>query len=215
MKRIYVWEFPVRLTHWTLAVCMVTLSFTGFYIGAPFIHAVDNSELIMAWMRAIHFTAAFVFVTAFALRMYWLFAGNKYARYNQIFPTSVQRWQDAYKTGRYYLFLSKSLPYAAGHTALAGLSYFALFLLYAIEIVTGSAMLYVAHGGGTIFWLMGGWSIGLISIAYLRLVHHIIMWAIAVFVVLHVYIGWHNDIVERSGLISSMFDGYKHQEEES
>jgi Ni,Fe-hydrogenase I cytochrome b subunit len=40
------------------------------------------------------------------------------------------------------------------------------------------------------------------------------MWFIAVFVIAHVYIGWHNDLVERNGLISSMFGGYKSMEDE-
>jgi Ni/Fe-hydrogenase 1 B-type cytochrome subunit len=213
MKQIYVWEFPVRLAHWLIAASIVTLSFTGFYIGAPFIHAVDNSELIMAYMRFVHFTAAFIFTAAFLVRMYWWFAGNKYSRYNQFIPTTFQRVKDAYHTGQFYAFCSRTLPYAPGHTALAGLSYTFLFIMYVIEIVTGGAMLYLAHGGGTVFWLLGGWSLGIMSVGYLRLIHHLIMWFIALFVIAHVYIGWHNDLVERNGLISSMFGGYKNQED--
>jgi len=35
------------------------------------------------------------------------------------------------------------------------------------------------------------------------------MWCIWIFVIIHVYISWHNDIIERNGLISSIFSGYK------
>jgi Ni/Fe-hydrogenase 1 B-type cytochrome subunit len=35
------------------------------------------------------------------------------------------------------------------------------------------------------------------------------MWVIAVFLILHIYIGWHNDIMERNGLMSSIFSGFK------
>jgi len=213
MKRVYVWEFPVRLAHWLLAASIVTLSVTGYYIGVPFIHAADNDELIMAYMRTIHFTAAYIFIVAFLLRVYWLFAGNEYARLNQMIPTTRQRMKDVYRTGLFYAFRRKTLPHATGHTALAGVSYVCLFALYIVEIVTGGAMLYAAHGGGTISWLLGGWSLGIMSVAWLRLIHHLVMWMIAIFVIIHVYVGWHNDIVERNGLISSMFGGYKNQED--
>ena len=213
MKQIYVWEFPVRLAHWLIAASIVTLSFTGFYIGAPFIRALDNSELIMAHMRFVHFTAAFIFISAFLVRMYWLFAGNEYARYNQLIPTTLQRVKDAYSTGKFYAFCRGTLPHATGHTALAGIEYTLIFFLYVMAITTGGAMLYIANGGGTIFWLLGGWSLGIMSVGYLRLIHHLIMWLIAFFVIVHVYLAWHNELIERNGLISSMFGGYKNQED--
>ncbi|HDY70958.1 MAG TPA: Ni/Fe-hydrogenase, b-type cytochrome subunit, partial [Nitrospirae bacterium] len=34
-KRVYAWEFPVRLTHWINVLCIIALSITGFYIGNP------------------------------------------------------------------------------------------------------------------------------------------------------------------------------------
>jgi Ni,Fe-hydrogenase I cytochrome b subunit len=32
-------------------------------------------------------------------------------------------------------------------------------------------------------------------------------------VIAHVYISWHNDLIERNGLISSIFSGYKNMED--
>jgi Ni/Fe-hydrogenase 1 B-type cytochrome subunit len=128
-------------------------------------------------------------------------------------PTTRRRVGDLFRTALFYAFCSKTLPPATGHTALAGLSYAGLFGLYVAEIVTGGAMLYVAHGGGAALWLLGGWSLAVMDVAWLRLIHHCVMWLIAAFVIVHVYIGWHNDILERNGLISSMFSGYKHEEE--
>jgi Ni/Fe-hydrogenase 1 B-type cytochrome subunit len=231
MKQVYVWEFPVRLTHWLLAASIFVLSLTGFYIGAPFIYGTDwqavgfvqgpngyevlgnDAVLIMAWVRFVHFVAAFIFSTAFLVRLYWWFAGNQYARYDQFIPTNMERVKNCVDTGLFYAFCKKTLPHSPGHTGLAGLSYTFLFLLYITEIITGSAMLYLAHGGGTIFWLLGGWSLAIMSVGYLRLIHHLAMWVIAVIVVAHIYIGWHNDLVERNGLISSIFSGYKSQED--
>jgi Ni/Fe-hydrogenase 1 B-type cytochrome subunit len=213
MKPVYVWEFPVRLTHWLGVLSIVILSVTGFYIGSPFMHATDAESLITAHMRFIHFTAAYVFTVSLILRMYWWFAGNRYARLSQFIPTTAERLRNIRKTAKFYAFCQGNLPYTPGHTGLAGLTYTFLFLLYLIEITTGFAMLSVAHGGGAVWTLFGGWSLSLMSVAYLRLMHHLIMWVIWVIVIIHVYTGWENDIVERNGLISSIFSGYKSLDE--
>jgi len=212
MSRVYVWEFPVRVTHWLLVLSIVVLSVTGFYIGAPFIYG-DADTLIMAYMRFVHFVAAFLFTVCVVVRMYWWFACNKYAKLNQFIPTNGERIKNTIDTGLFYAFLKKELPHSPGHTGLAGLSYTFLFGLYIIEIITGSAMLKVAHGGGAIWTLMGGWSLSLMSVAYLRLIHHLVMWVIGLFVMAHVYISWHNDLIEKNGLISSIFSGYKNMED--
>jgi Ni/Fe-hydrogenase 1 B-type cytochrome subunit len=212
MSRVYVWEFPVRLTHWLLVLSIVVLSVTGFYIGAPFLSG-DAETLMMAYMRFVHFVAAFVFTVCVVVRMYWWFAGNQYARINQFIPMSSERIKNTACTASFYAFCSKDLPHYPGHTGLAGLSYTFLFGLYIVQIVTGFAMYSVAHGGGAVWTLLGGWSLGLINVAYLRLIHHLIMWVIGVFLIAHVYIGWHNDLIERNGLISSIFSGYKNMED--
>jgi Ni/Fe-hydrogenase 1 B-type cytochrome subunit len=212
MSRVYVWEFPVRVAHWLIALSIVVLSVTGFYIGAPFLEG-DADSLIMAYMRFVHFVAAFLFTVCVIVRMYWWFAGNKYAKLNQFIPTSGERIKNVIDTGLFYAFLKKDLPHAPGHTGLAGLSYTFLFCLYLAQIITGFAMYTLAHGGGAIWTMLGGWSLSLMSVAYLRLIHHLIMWVIGLFVIAHVYIGWHNDLIERNGLISSIFSGYKNMED--
>ena len=34
-KPVYVWEAPVRLWHWVMALAMVVLAVTGYFIGSP------------------------------------------------------------------------------------------------------------------------------------------------------------------------------------
>ena len=34
---IYVWEAPVRIWHWAMAVCMAVMIVTGFLIGTPLV----------------------------------------------------------------------------------------------------------------------------------------------------------------------------------
>jgi len=189
------------------------LSVTGFYNGAPFLYG-DGDTVIIAYTRFAQFVAAFIFTTCVLVRMYWWFTGNKYARINQFIPTTAERIENTLCTAMFYAFCKKDLPHSPGHTGLAGVSYFFLFGLYIVEIITGFAMLTVAHGGGAFWTIMGGWSLGIMSVAYLRLIHHLIMWVIWLFVIAHVYISWHNDLIEKNGLISSIFSGYKNMEED-
>ncbi|HEY5647534.1 MAG TPA: cytochrome b/b6 domain-containing protein, partial [Pseudomonadales bacterium] len=83
---VYVWDLPVRLTHWLLAISITVLAITGFYIGHPFITAPDpaGQEFVMGTILAIHFFAAIVFSLSELARIVWMFVGNKYARWNQM-----------------------------------------------------------------------------------------------------------------------------------
>jgi Ni/Fe-hydrogenase 1 B-type cytochrome subunit len=207
-KKLYVWEFPVRLTHWLNALSITALFVTGLYVGAPYFHAVSEDQLIMAQMRYIHFIAGYVFTVSVLIRIYWWFAGNKYARLNQFIFVNSERWKDTIDTALYYVFLKKDIPHDPGHTGIAGLTYFCMFMLFLLQILTGFALYSETHVGA--FWtLMGGWLFSLIGTGTVRLIHHLIMWAIGIFLILHIYIGWHNDIAERNGLMSSIFSGYK------
>jgi len=208
--RIYVWEFPVRLTHWLNVISILTLLFTGFYIGAPFIHAARENQFIMATMRFLHFVAAYVFMACVLVRLYWWFAGNKYARLEQFIPTSSERRKDLIDTLLFYVFLKKDSTHATGHNALAGLAYFLLFIVFIVEILTGFALYSESHVGA--FWtLAGGWLFSIFSTGTVRLVHHLLMWIIVPFTIVHVYLSVMGDLLERNGLIGSMLSGYKTQ----
>lgn len=206
--RVYAWEFPVRFTHWVNVVSIITLSITGYYIGNPFIHAISSKQYIMGWIRLIHFIAGYVFLMSVIIRVYWAFMGNRYARYKTWFPFTSRRFNDLVDALKFYLFISKKPPYAVGHTALAGFMYFIIFLLFIFQIILGFAMYSVNHSG-VIWSLLGGWLTGVIHLQTIRLLHHIIMYGILAFAILHIYIGWYADSKERNGLMGSIFSGYK------
>lgn len=208
-KRVYVWEWPVRLTHWLNVICIIILSFTGFYIGWPFIAPPLTDEFpIMAIMRYIHFVAAYVFAMSFIIRIYWTFAGNKYANLAEFIPFSKKVWKEMLGDIKFYLFLKKEHPHRPGHHTLAGVSYVALFLLFCLEIITGFVLYSQSHHG-FVATLMGGWILGYVSVQFIRLIHHLSMWLMIIFAMVHIYIGWYNDIVDRNSIISSIFSGYK------
>jgi Ni/Fe-hydrogenase 1 B-type cytochrome subunit len=211
-KKVYVWEFPVRLTHWLNFLSILALAVTGFYIGAPYLYAINENQLIMAQMRYVHFIAGYVFAISMFVRIYWMFAGNQYSRWRQFVPLGAERIQSLTGTTAYYCFLREECPLAVGHTGIAGVTYLVVFLVFLFQILTGFALYSQSHVGG-LWTLMGGWLFAIIGQGTVRLIHHLTMWFIAVFVIVHIYISWHNDIGERAGLVSSMFSGYKSIEE--
>ena len=207
--RVYIWEFPVRLTHWINVLCILILSVTGIYIGHPFIHAYSADQYIMGWVRFIHFTTAYVFVMSIIIRIYWAFVGNKYANWRGIFPSTSRRWREIIDTFKYYFFISRVSPHSVGHQALAGLSYLVLYVLFISQIVCGFALYSLAHEGGFIWTLLGGWLPRIINLQYIRLFHHLNMYVLLAFLILHVYITWFYSAIEQNGLVGSMFNGYK------
>jgi Ni/Fe-hydrogenase 1 B-type cytochrome subunit len=206
--RVYVWELPVRVTHWFIFLPAVVLSFTGYYMHNPFIVARSSTTFLMATIRSIHEVAGFVFLSAFLLRMYWFFQGNEWSNWRAFVPIHRRQWRGMGNMVAYYSFLRKDLTHHVGHNALAAVTYLLMFTLMFIEIVTGLTLYTQVRGA----WLLAplfSWLPRVIDIQEIRLIHFCIMFAFFAFVVHHVYsavlVSWE----ERNGLIESIFTGYK------
>jgi len=211
--RTYVWELPVRISHWFTVLPIAVLSFTGYYMHNPFIVVRARTAYVMGTMRFIHLLAASVFISAFLLRFYWFFVGNEWSNWRAFVPIRRSQWQGMGRMVAYYSFLRKNLAHHVGHNALAAVTYMVMFTLMLIEILTGLA-LYSYTVSNRVLTFFIGWLPRLINISYLRLTHFLIMFAFAVFVIHHVYsavlVSWE----ERNGLIESIFTGYKFVPEE-
>jgi Ni/Fe-hydrogenase 1 B-type cytochrome subunit len=214
LKIIYVWEIPVRVTHWVNVLAMLTLCVTGIFIGHPLSIGESASAYTMGWIRFVHFTAAYVFAIGLAVRAYWSLVGNKYSNWRAFFPflNKADR-EKMIATFKYYFFINRHLPHVVGHNAVASTAYFLAFLLYLGMIVSGFT-LYSEHAPGGMLHKLLGWITTIFSNQSLRLIHHSFMWLLIGFVINHVYSCWLMDIKERGGIISSMFSGYKSMEEE-
>ena len=203
--RIYVWQVPVRLTHWVTFTAIVILTVTGAYIADPFFFTFDAET--MSTMRALHMLAAFVFLASGVLRTYWLFAGNQFSRWTAFIPTNRRHLHEVRTQTAFYLFRSRDIPGILGHNALAGGTYTVVFILFAIQTVTGFGMLAI-HG--TEPWAaLFGWVPALFGEQGMRLIHHLLMWVILAFSIHHVYSAILVDHWERNGLMSSIFAGSK------
>lgn len=209
--RIYIWEFPVRVVHWVLFFSILILSFTGYYLGNPFISVSGPAKglFIMGTMRAVHLYTAGVFSAAVLFRIYWFFAGNRYARLTDFIPLRRQRLRGWWQTFLYFFFLKPHPEVYPGHDALAASTYAFIFLIYLLLIATGLALYTVYAPANSVFQVFrflipvfGGLQVAL-------LIHHICMYVVLIFAVIHIYsvVLW--SIIEDSGEIDSMFNGYK------
>ena len=214
MKSVYVWEAPMRAAHWVNAAAISFLCFTGLYIGNPFLQAPPGEVFYMATMRFIHFVAAYFLTVFWLVRLYWAFAGNEYSRLGVFFPFARKEGRRGMAENlKFYLFISKQPPVAVGHTPLGAISYLVVFLLLLGEIITGFAL--YSHTHHAFFWtFMGGWLLSVIASPTIRFIHHLIMWILTWFVILHIYLAWLNDIAEKNFVMSSIFSGYKGVHEE-
>ena len=207
---VHLWGLPVRTMHWVAAICVVLLVVTGLFIGHPYfmVGAGATTPFVMGWMRFLHFTAAATLIATGIVRVYWLFAGNRYERLKALFPWRLSDWKNAGRVLHKYLFIyPERSPHFLGHNPLQQISYTALYGLVLVQIVTGFAMYGLADPQGffhgTMAWvapLFGG-------IQNVRFVHHVATWVFVTFIPVHVYLTVRADALHREGRVSSMISG--------
>ena len=203
--RVYVWEVPVRVTHWVTVFCVVVLSITGGYIADPFL--IPETGATMGIIRFVHMLTAYVFVCSGIVRTYWLFRGNRFASWRAFIPTNRKHLNELRTQTGWYLFIRHELPGILGHNALAAATYTIVFALFGVQTLTGFA-LEAQHGNPVVVSLFG-WIADLLGVQMVRLIHHLAMWVILGFMVHHVYSCLLVDHVEKNGLLSSIFAGFK------
>lgn len=211
LERVYVWELPVRLTHWILFFSILILSATGYYISHPFISVPGPAKdhFVMGTARTIHLYAAIAFTLAVVVRIYWFFAGNEYARLAEFIPVSLRRLRSLWRTFLYYSFMRHDPDEYPGHNALAGASYFLIFAVYLVLIATGLALYTVVASASSPFQVFDSLVPLFGGLQMARLIHHIGMWIVLIFAVVHIYFVLLSSIIEHIGTFDSIFSGYK------
>ena len=208
---VYVWQIPVRVTHWLIALSLLVLSITGLYIGRPFMTVPGQAGqwFVMGWTRIIHFYAAIVFTVAVIVRVLWMFTGNKYARWDKFVAVHRTRQKGILPTVLFYSFLRDKPPAYVGHNPVAGSAYLLVFGLYFLAIGTGLVMHAPnAEVGSPLRWfaslapLFGGLQVA-------RWIHHVVMWLLLGFTLHHVYSAVLVASVEKNGTMDSIVAGYK------
>jgi Ni/Fe-hydrogenase 1 B-type cytochrome subunit len=211
LAQVYVWELPVRITHWLIALSILVLAATGIYIGYPFLQVPGpaTKRFVTGTIRIVHSYAAIVFTLSVLSRIAWMFLGNKYASWDKFLPVRAIRRRGILPTLKFYLFLLRKPPGFVGHNPVAGLSYTAVFALYLLMIATGFAMFAASAGVHSVMHrfdflvpLFGG-------LQTARWIHHGVMWLLLGFAVHHVYSAVLMSHVEVNGTVESIFTGWK------
>lgn len=214
MTAVYVYEAPVRLWHWISALCIVVLCVTGYLIGSPLesLSGEASAHYQMGIIRFLHFAAAYIFAVGYAARFLWTFVGNVYAR--ELFIVPVWRrsfWGDLWQGIRVNLFLEVHPKKVVGHNPLARMALFVFFVLGGLfMILTGFALYSEGEGLGSWQSAVFGWLLPLLggSLAT-HLWHHLGMWLLIVFVMIHIYSVVREDLLSRQTMISSIINGYR------
>ena len=216
LREVYVWEMPVRIYHWINALCIVALSITGYMIGDPLSITKGTEAYFNYWfgtVRFIHFVAAFLFFFNFVFRTYWGFSGNEFSRWYNFIPLKRSQWieiLDVIKVD--VLQVTHKKINSIGHNSLASFVYFITFLIFLLQCLTGFGM-YSAMSTSSLPKVFA-WVVPFLGgDMQVRQLHHILMWGFILFAMVHMYLVFYHDYIERTGVTSSMIGGWKFVEE--
>ena len=213
--RVYVWEQPVRWFHWINAAAVIVLGVTGWLIANPPAFLSGSEASFSFWfgqVRFIHFAAAHVFTANFAFRLYWSFVGNKYAKWRNFFPLTRAQLHQIGDVLKVDILQSTQKPvHTLGHNSMAYFTYAGTGLLTVFQVISGYAL--YAPMSESWFPALFTWATPLFGSEFsLRIFHYAVMWAFAVFTIIHVYLVFYHDYVEGHGVLSSMVGGWKFME---
>lgn len=209
-RYVQVWDWQLRMLHWTAFLSILILSFTGWLIGSGNVTYISagNDTFYIGWLRLVHFTFGWLLLASALLRIAGLFiASTKYQRWQALFPVSMSDLRNLFKVMKNYLFcIFEHGPHYIGHNPLQQVAYTGIYLVGCVALVTGFSLygMYAPE-----HWLFGHtlWLNRLIGPQYVRLIHLYIMWVFLAFIPIHVYLAIRADTVEREGAISSIFSG--------
>ncbi|OHC47557.1 MAG: Ni/Fe-hydrogenase, b-type cytochrome subunit [Rhodobacteraceae bacterium GWF1_65_7] len=212
---IYVYEAPVRMWHWINAAAILTLCLTGYFIGSPppsmqIGEATD--QFVLGYIRFAHFAAGWVLAIGFLGRVYWALVGNHHARQMFYVPVwSAHFWAEVWFEIRWYLFLAREPKKYVGHNPLAQLAmFFFITLGVGFMIVTGFALYAEGAQEGSLPHDLFGWLIAWVqNTQRLHTLHHLGMWWIVIFMIVHIYVAIREDIMSRQSIVSTMISGHR------
>lgn len=214
IKSVYVYEAPVRAWHWINALAITVLAISGYFIGSPLPTQPGeaSANFLMGYIRFAHFAAGYILAVGLLGRIYWAFVGNHHAR--ELFWVPIfQRayWHDLLGMLKWYAFLSDRPGRFVGHNPLARFAMvFGFVGLTLFMIITGFALYGEGAQMGSWQERLFGWVIPLMGQSQdVHTWHHLGLWGLVIFVILHVYAAIREDIMGRSSVVSTMISGHR------
>lgn len=211
---VYVYEAPVRVWHWVNAAAIFVLCITGYFIGSPppSMGGEAYDTFLFGYIRFAHFAAGMILAVFFIGRIYWALIGNHHSRQLFFVPFwSPKWWSEVIFELRWYLFMEKQPKKYVGHNPLAQLAMFCFITLgLSFMIVTGMALYAEGQGAGGWADQLFGWVIPLMGSSMdVHTWHHLGMWWIVIFMIIHIYVAIREDIMSRQSIVSTMISGHR------
>jgi len=214
LTSIYVYEAPVRIWHWVMTASITVLVTTGLLIAYPpsSVGGEAADHFLFGYIRFAHFTAGYTLAVAWLLRIYWAFVGNDYARQLFLVPLFNKAWWgEFWNDVRTYAFLKAKPIRYGGHNPMAQFAMFFMLTLGSFfMIITGFAMYSEGEGKGGWADALFGWVIPLFGQSQdVHTWHHLCMWLIVVFTIVHLYMAIRQDVTTKESILSTMISGYR------
>jgi len=206
-----VWDRQTRILHWINAVLIITLAL--LMIGKEGMALLGADRAMKMPVKRLHAYVGYVFVFTFALRVWWGFMGNTYARWTDIIPFRKEQRQAIAKNLRWYLTGFKGSPAGAtGHDPLAAIFYAALFLVLLSQAITGLILSGTEFKMYPAFFFMKDMSAAARESFgdSLGEIHEFGLWFIMFFLAAHLFGLVVHEVKEKTGLLSSMIHGKKY-----
>ncbi|MCI6988256.1 MAG: Ni/Fe-hydrogenase, b-type cytochrome subunit [Campylobacter sp.] len=217
-KAEYEFSIGFRATHWIRAFCIFALIISGYYLAYVFTSPEVSSEPVLfmqAKFRFVHLVAGFIMIGAIIFKTY-LFIFDSLSKKERVSVSdffSPKVWWDQIK---YYLFLGDHPHLKGAYNPLQFIAYI-LFYVVAFFICLTGLILYIHvyhHGlGGVLYEVLRPIEMLFGGLANVRVVHHICMNIIMVFIVAHVYMAVFNAIKGKDGAMDAIVSGYKFPKE--
>ena len=218
----------MRINHWVVAICMVAAVITGLYIGHPYyqtliaVPAVD--KYVMAWNRWVHLMAAIIFDVSSIVIAYLYFFSRFEKPILKLLPTPKNIVEFVMVFVNLITF-NRVKKFDSSHADSFNTVFFLIFhLLLAWMLFTG-LQLYV-HGlesghssiGDWWPWILHwatDWTVQVTGGTYMgvRYWHHMSMYFIIVWVMIHIYYQIWRTIFWQEGDINIVFGGTKYVKE--
>lgn len=142
-RSYYAWDVPTRLFHWINVLAVLGLVGSGLVVMNDDALGLSTGGKIL--LKTIHVSFGYAMALNLVWRFVWAFYGNRYARWRALLPGGPE-----YAAAlRAYVasFLSGTPQQFVGHNPLARIGVTLLFLLLAIQLVTGLVI-----AGTDLYW---------------------------------------------------------------
>jgi cytochrome b len=176
---VKLWDWPIRLTHWSLAICVLACYGTAEW------HWLD-----MQW----HFYFGYAILVLCVFRVLWGLFGSEHARFASFVRTPRAIWQ----------YLQGNYPKRLGHNPLGALSVLALIGALFVQTFTG---LFnnddIEWFGPLSEKISGDWQESMADI------HERFYWVLFALIAVHVIAVLYYTLIKRDGLLRPMITGKK------